>query len=81
MKKESKNQALFNKNSAEFTRPKLSPLEEARSCMEYGQLDVAKDILEKALKEDNNNKALKEELAYLNQYTKSREIQPSIKMS
>lgn len=74
-------QALFTKNSAEFTRPKLSPLEEARSCMEYGQLDVAKDILEKALKEDSSNKALKEELAYLNQYTKSREIQPSIEMS
>ncbi len=74
-------QALFTKNSAEFTHPKLSPLEEARSCMEYGQLDVAKDILEKALKEDSSNTALKEELAYLNQYTKSREIQPSIEMS
>jgi len=74
-------QPLFTKNSAEFTHPKLSPLEEARSCMEYGQLDVAKDILKKALKEDGNNNALKEELLYLNQYTKSREIQPSIEMS
>jgi hypothetical protein len=74
-------QALFTKNSAEFTHPKLSPLEEARSCMEYGQLDVAKDILKKALKKDSNNTAIKEELAYLNQYTKSREIQPNIQMS
>jgi len=74
-------QPLFTKHSAEFNHPKFSPLEEARSCMEYGQLDVAKDILKKALKEDGNNSALREELLYLNQYTKSREIQPSIEMS
>ena len=74
-------QALFTKNSAESTLPKLSPLEEARSCMEYGQLDVAKDILVKALKKNGNSTVLKEELAYLNQYTKSREIQPFIEIS
>ena len=74
-------QALFTKSSAEFTHPKLSPLEEARSCMEYGQLNVAKDILIKALQSDKNNAILKEELAYLNQYTKSKEIQPTIEMS
>ncbi len=72
---------LFTKQTAKFAHPKLTPLEEARSCMEYGQLDVAKDILEKALKKDGNNTALKEELAYLKQYTKSREILPSIEMS
>ncbi len=54
----------------------LSPLEEARSCMEYGQLDVAKKILEEALEADSDNDILLEELAYLNQYAKSREIQP-----
>ncbi|MCF6193969.1 MAG: hypothetical protein L3J46_06515 [Kangiellaceae bacterium] len=70
-------QALFTKKPAEFTHPRLSPLEEARSCMEYGQLDIAKDILEKALLKDADNTALREELAYLNQYTKSREIQPN----
>ena len=53
-----------------------SPLEQARSCMEYGQLDVAKDILEKALEEDANNQQLSDELNYLIQYTKSREIEP-----
>ncbi len=74
-------QALFTKRSAEFTHPQLSPLEEARSCMEYGQLDIAKEILEKALLKDANNTALREELAYLNQYTKSREIQPNEKTS
>ncbi len=74
-------QALFTKNAAEFNHPKLSPLEEARSCMEYGQLDVAKDILEKSLMKNSNNKALKDELDYLNQYTKSKKIQPSIAIS
>jgi hypothetical protein len=74
-------QTLFTKKAVEFSHPQLSPLEEARSCMEYGQLDVAKDILIKALKNDQDNKALKEELAYLVQYTKSREIQPSEEMS
>ena len=55
---------------------KLSPLEQARSCMEYGQLDVAKNILEKALEADADNKQLSDELDYLVQYTKSREIEP-----
>jgi len=55
----------------------ISPLEEARSCMEYGQLDLAKDILVKALAKDKENILLQEELDYLIQYTKSREIQPS----
>jgi hypothetical protein len=70
-------QTLITKKAAEFAHPKLSPLEEARSCMEYGQLDIAKEILTKAIIKDNDNAALQEELAYLNQYTKSREIQPS----
>ena len=68
---------LFTKNTAKLAHPKLTPLEEARSCMEYGQLDVAKDILEKAIKKDGNNAAIQEELAYLKQYTKSKEIQPA----
>lgn len=55
----------------------LTPLEEARSCMEYGQLDVARNILEKALEEDADNKQLIDELDYLIQYTKSREIEPA----
>ncbi|MEB8431134.1 hypothetical protein OO007_02765 [Cocleimonas sp. KMM 6892] len=57
---------------------KLSPLEEARSCMEFGQLDVAKKILQEALAEDSYNKQLLEELDYLEQYSKSREIQPEV---
>lgn len=54
----------------------MSALEEARACMEYGQLDVAQDILLKALEHDPNNKTLLEELDYLNNYVKTREIHP-----
>lgn len=54
----------------------LSPLEEARSCMEYGQLDVAKKILQDALEKDSGNKAIQDELQYLTKYTKSVQIQP-----
>ncbi len=67
---------LLEMNQTDETRHTLSPLEEARSCMEYGQLDVAKDILEQALENDSENEALQEELQYLARYTKSREIQP-----
>jgi hypothetical protein len=47
----------------------LSPLEEARACMEYGQLEVAQNILEGALEKEPNNLQLKEELALLNSNT------------
>lgn len=69
-------QALIKTNKADFKHTKLSPLEEARSCMEYGQLDDARKILVKALGKDTFNEVLQDELIYLNSYIKSREIQP-----
>jgi len=54
----------------------VSPLDAARESMEYGQLDVAQDILLKALDENPDDKELLEELDYLNNYVKSREIHP-----
>ncbi len=39
----------------ESEKAKLSPLEKARSCIEYGQLDVAKAILEEAIAKDSEN--------------------------
>jgi len=54
----------------------ITPLEQARSCMEYGQLDVAQQILHDALALDPNNTMLNEELDYLSNYVKSREIDP-----
>ncbi len=52
---------LLSKKQA-INKNKLSALEEARSCIEYGQLDLAKKILEDALKLDKDNPALKKEL-------------------
>ena len=69
---------LIHIEKDESDEAKLSPLEEARSCMEFGQLDVAKNIQEEALAEDSENEQLLEELAYLKQYCKSREIQPDV---
>jgi len=69
-------QTLLEINHTEETQATLSPLEEARSCMEYGQLEVAREILENALENDRDNEALKEELHYLARYTQSRQIQP-----
>ncbi len=74
-------QKLITKKKTESIHDLITPLEEARSCMEYGQLDLAKTILTKALASDKGNTELKEELEYLTQYTKSREIQPSQKAS
>lgn len=49
----------------EAIQESLSPLEEARSCLEYGQLDVARKILEDALEVDGENEALRTELESL----------------
>lgn len=69
-------QKLVNMHNSITHEATLTPLEEARSCMEYGQLDVARKILEEALEINADDNMLIEELAYLNQYAKSREIQP-----
>lgn len=68
--------ALLELIQSEEDQVVLTPLEEARSCMEYGQLDVAKKILEDALEVESDNEAIQEELAYLSKYTKSTQIQP-----
>ena len=68
---------LITMQVSEDAGSELSPLEQARSCMEYGQLDVAQKILDDALAEDPSNKMLNEELDYLKNYVKSREIDPT----
>jgi len=47
---------------------KLSAIDEARSFIEYGQLDLAQKTLEEAIAQDENNLELKKELDYLLQY-------------
>jgi len=63
------NKVLFTKEESIAPENKLSAIEEAQSCMEYGQLDLAKKILEEALEQDKNNQAIKDELSNLLQYT------------
>lgn len=72
-------QVLIHSVTTNDNQSLISPLEEARSCMEYGQLEVAKTILEEALETDSENKQLQEELDYLIQYSKSKQIEPAKK--
>ncbi|MCF6191341.1 MAG: tetratricopeptide repeat protein [Cocleimonas sp.] len=70
-------QGLFDCEKALITKHSdkgsvnLSPIEEARSCMEYGQLEVAQKILEAALETEPNNVQLTEELALVNSYSRT----------
>ena len=68
--------ALLTMKVTDTPQASLTPIEEARSCMEYGQLDIAHKILTEALAKDGDNEAIKEELYHLNKYTKSSQIQP-----
>ncbi len=61
--------ALLTQETVATTEVKLSAIEEARSYIEYGQLNLAQKTLEEALALDENNIELKEELANLLQYT------------
>ena len=55
----------------------LSPLEEAQSCIEYGQLDIAQTILQDALdNETDNQEVLQKELDNLQQHLKKSEQEP-----
>lgn len=58
------NKPLFSKD-IEADNKQLSAIDEARSCMEYGQIDLAKKILEEALAVDKDNPLLKKELEIL----------------
>lgn len=69
-----KDQPLIEMKKQEHAE--LTPLEEARSCMEFGQLDVAKKVLIEALDIDPNNVELIKELDYLSEYSRSRQIAP-----
>ena len=69
-------QDLITMKSVKKGRTELTPLEQARSSMEYGQLDIAQKILNEALELEPENNLLIEELDYLNNYIKSREIEP-----
>lgn len=62
------NKELMTKQIITSAREKISVIEEARSCIEYGQLDLAKKILEDAIALDESNVALQDELNNLLEY-------------
>lgn len=74
-------QDLITMIKSEDEEAEISPLEEARSCMEHGQLDVAQKILHDALALNPDDTMLNEELNYLNNYIKSKEIEPDKKVT
>jgi len=59
---------LIKSVEEEETKIQLSAIEEARSFIEYGQLELAKKTLEEAIAQDENNLELKKELDNLLQY-------------
>ncbi len=67
----------IDKTSLPDESPALTPLEEAQSCIEYGQLEMAQSILQDALKDKTSDKAaLKKELDNLQQHLKKSEQEP-----
>lgn len=53
------------KPASEFS----NPVEEARSCLEYGQVDAARDVLERALEDDPTDELVASELLEIYIYT------------
>lgn len=48
-------------------------VEEARACLEYGQVDEAREVLERALRQDPGNDLIAAELMEIYQYTRDDE--------
>lgn len=48
-------------------------VEEARACLEYGQVDEAREVLERALRQDPGNDVIAAELMEIYQYTRDDE--------
>ncbi len=73
-------QTLIDSIKVEKAEDSLSTLEQARSCMEYGQLNVAKTILEEALESEAGSadiEMIQDELNYLLRYSDSIQIEPN----
>jgi hypothetical protein len=63
----------FTLSEKDKAAPVTNPLEEARSCLEYGELDTAQEILEQELLAFPDNHEVEEELINIYHYT--RDIQ------
>ena len=50
-----------------------SVLEEAQACLEYGQIDIAQELLEKEILAGHYDPALEQELLNIYQYTRNKD--------
>lgn len=50
-----------------------SVLEEAQACLEYGQIDIAQELLEKEMLAGHNDPAIEQELLNIYQYTRNKD--------
>ncbi|HPY38918.1 MAG TPA: hypothetical protein PLM98_00255 [Thiolinea sp.] len=50
-----------------------SILEEAQACLEYGQIDIAQELLEKEILAGHNDPAIEQELLNIYQYTRNKD--------
>lgn len=64
---------LVGRRESTRTATYADPVEEARACLEYGQVDEAREVLERALRQDPGNDAIAAELMEIYQYTRDDE--------
>lgn len=74
------NQNLITMEASEEHEVAASSLKQARASMEDDRFDIAQQIIQGALAIDPDNPILNEELAYLNRYMESRQIDPPKKV-
>jgi tetratricopeptide (TPR) repeat protein len=64
---------LVGRREASNTSGYADAVEEARACLEYGQVDEAREVLERALRQDPGNDVIAAELMEIYQYTRDDE--------
>lgn len=64
---------LIEIHRTEATSQYSSVMEEVQACMEYGQIDVAQDLLEKEISNGNISDDIEQELLSIYQYTRAKD--------
>ncbi|HMT92146.1 hypothetical protein [uncultured Thiothrix sp.] len=68
-----KNHSLITVERQVETSHYGSVLEEAQACLEYGQIDIAQELLEQEILAGHNNPAVEQELLNIYQYTRNKD--------
>ncbi len=64
---------LLQEDTADTNTGYIGVLEEARACLDYGQLDVALQLLEDEILKSPDSKEIEEELLTIYQYSKNKD--------